>query len=48
MLVSDGRVAGYVRGPEDREPPDLIERGDDTSPAVPKKVGFLRKLFGRK
>ncbi len=37
MLVSDGRVAGYVRGPGDHDPA-----------AAPRKPGFLRRLFGRK
>jgi hypothetical protein len=45
MLVADGRVAGYVRGPEDRD--REVDRAE-TTPEVPKKVGFLRRLFGRK
>ena len=50
LLVSDGRVAGYVRGPgdHDRERPDTATTRADTEPAAPKKLGFLRRLFGRK
>jgi len=51
VLVSDGRVAGYVRGPgdEDREAAPQTKRAE-TSPEAPaeKKKGFLRRLFGRK
>jgi len=48
MLVADGRIAGYVRGPDDDQPePDPFERAD-TSPAAPKKHGLLRRLLGRK
>ncbi|CAN5117441.1 hypothetical protein BH11MYX1_BH11MYX1_06070 [soil metagenome] len=43
MLVSDGRVAGYVRGPGDHDP----SAGPATS-APPKPPSFLRRLFGRK
>ena len=40
LLVSDGRVAGYVRGPEDQDP----------SPREPTSFGVAlwRRLFGRK
>ena len=41
MLVSDGRVAGYVRGPGDLDP-------RAPPPASEKRPGFLRRLFGRK
>ena len=49
MLVSDGRVAGYVRGPGDR-PPEAPqhERAETERMGKPKKSGFLRRLFGRK
>ena len=47
VLVTDGRVAGYVRGPGDeRESAERIPRAE-TQPE-PKKRGFLRRLFGRK
>jgi hypothetical protein len=50
MLVSDGRVAGYVRGPEDepREDDTQPERRVGTTDEPDKKPGFLRRLFGRK
>lgn len=49
MLVSDGRVAGYVRGPEDEQlEADANERRQAEPGADPKKPGFLRRLFGRK
>ena len=57
MLVSDGRVAGYVRGPDDEGAPDdecdnewddkWDNERDGAEPAE-KKRGFLRRLFGRK
>jgi hypothetical protein len=55
LLVSGGRVAGYVRGPGDRdERAERAERIDrpsaraDTVPGAPKRPGFLRRLLGRK
>ena len=43
LLVSDGRVAGYVRGPDDQDATSPHERvGAD------KKPGLFRRLFGRK
>ena len=46
MLVSDGRVAGYVRGPEDE--PHERETKPERAQTDVKKPGFLRRLFGRK
>ena len=51
LLVSDGRVAGYVRGPEDRDPTAPHERVDDPPPPIPTGKffgGLWRRLFGRK
>jgi hypothetical protein len=50
MLVSDGRVAGYVRGPEDeqREADTQPDRPQTEQSSDSKKPGFLRRLFGRK
>ncbi|HEY1547120.1 MAG TPA: hypothetical protein VGG28_04845 [Kofleriaceae bacterium] len=52
VLVSDGRVAGYVRGPNDeRESSSTMDhKRADTAREAPaeKKRGFLRRLFGRK
>ena len=51
MLVSDGRVAGYVRGPEDEQHESDTEPGltrPATEPGEAKRPGFLRRLFGRK
>ena len=53
MLVSDGRVAGYVRGPEDEQQEDTapqtkLDRSQTEPGSDPKKPGFLRRLFGRK
>jgi hypothetical protein len=49
MLVSDGRVAGYVRGPGDRPAETTQSERAETAPGKPKKAGgFLRRLFGRK
>jgi len=45
LLVSDGRVAGYVRGPEDRDPTEPHERIAEP-PAAPRSL--WRRLFGRK
>ena len=47
LRVSDGRVAGYVRGP-DHERPDTAPIRADTAPAAPKRLGFFRRLLGRK
>ncbi|HEY0255154.1 MAG TPA: hypothetical protein VGC41_26685 [Kofleriaceae bacterium] len=46
MLVSDGRVAGYVRGPQDQDPDDVTTPQEKVEP--PKKLGFFARLFGRK
>ena len=54
LLVSDGRVAGYVRGPEDQDPTTPHERIADepgsSAGTAPGRFGFglLRRLFGRK
>jgi hypothetical protein len=50
VLVSDGRVAGYVRGPNDERESAIEHKRADTAPEAPaeKKRGFLRRLFGRK
>ena len=48
LLVARGRVAGYVRGPGDRD--DRAERASTRADTVPgtKRPGFLRRLLGRK
>jgi hypothetical protein len=46
MLVSDGRVAGYVRGPHDE--PHERETKPERAQTDVKRPGFLRRLFGRK
>jgi hypothetical protein len=54
MLVSDGRVAGYVRGPQDEpreadtKPEPKLARPETEPGQDSKKPGFLRRLFGRK
>ncbi|MGE5186514.1 MAG: hypothetical protein ACM31C_30870, partial [Acidobacteriota bacterium] len=49
LLVGDGRITGYVRGPEDREEPAPVnELRADTAPGLPGKRGFLRRWLGRK
>ncbi|HEX4449677.1 MAG TPA: hypothetical protein VH143_02350 [Kofleriaceae bacterium] len=50
VLVSDGRVAGYVRGPNDEREASSEHKRADTAPEAPaeKKRGLLRRLFGRK
>ncbi|HEY3803427.1 MAG TPA: hypothetical protein VGL61_12500 [Kofleriaceae bacterium] len=51
VLISDGRVAGYVRGPNDEREPEPETKRADTAPDAPaekKRAGFLRRLFGRK
>ena len=52
LLVSDGRVAGYVRGPEDHDPTEPHERLADRTPAPASGTSFgrglWRRLFGRK
>lgn len=49
LLVERGRVAGYVRGPNDPKPrPDTASTRADTVPSAPKRVGLLRRLLGRK
>jgi hypothetical protein len=48
VLVTDGKVAGYVRGPDEREPSDTDTIRADTAPGVPKKPGLFRRIFGRK
>jgi hypothetical protein len=50
LLVSDGRVAGYVRGPEDQDPTAPHERIDDPPPVPTGNFlgGLWRRLFGRK
>ena len=45
VLLTDGKVAGYVKGP-DR--PDTEPARAETHRETPKKPGFLRRLFGRK
>ncbi|MFT3696088.1 MAG: hypothetical protein QM831_23320 [Kofleriaceae bacterium] len=47
MLVSDGRVAGYVRGPE-HEVEDVTKPVDKAEEEPEKKPGFFARLFGRK
>jgi hypothetical protein len=46
MLVSAGRVAGYVRGPGDEH--EEVETKPERAQTDVKKPGFLRRLFGRK
>lgn len=49
LLVERGRVAGYVRGPNDPMPrPDTANTRADTVPSTPRRVGLLRRLLGRK
>lgn len=50
MLVSDGRVAGYVRGPEHETVEDITKPVDrvDADDTSDKKPGFFARLFGRK
>ena len=50
VLISDGRVAGYVRGPNDEREPEPETKRADTAPDAPaeKKRGFLRRLFGKR
>lgn len=48
MLVGDGRVNGYVRGPDDREDAPATELRAETAPGMPGKRGFLRRWLGRK
>jgi len=49
LLVTKGRVAGYVRGPGDRDDAgDRPSARADTVPGVTKRPGFLRRLLGRK
>ena len=49
VLVEQGRVAGYVRGPGDpAERPETASSRADTVPTVPRRVGLLRRLLGRK
>jgi hypothetical protein len=50
LLVSDGRVAGYVRGPEDPDPTEPHERVEEPPPEPAGRFGFglWRRLFGRK
>ncbi|MEO6771751.1 MAG: hypothetical protein ABI467_01860 [Kofleriaceae bacterium] len=50
LLVSDGRIAGYVRGLEDRDP-TARHRVTDRAPAPSERRfgrGLWRRLFGRK
>jgi hypothetical protein len=49
LLVERGRVAGYVRGPNDpKERADTSSARAETVPAAPKRVGLWRRLLGRK
>jgi hypothetical protein len=48
LLVSDGRVAGYVRGPKDQDPTTPHERVEAPPAPAPKFIGLWRRLFGRK
>ena len=49
LLVEKGRVAGYVRGPNDpKERPETVTARAETVPAAPKRVGLWRRLLGRK
>ena len=45
LLVENGRVAGYVRGPGD---PKVETEPTSTVAAEPKRPGLLRRLLGRK
>jgi hypothetical protein len=45
LLVENGRVAGYVRGPGD---PKVEPEPTSTVAAEPKRPGLLRRLLGRK
>lgn len=47
MLVSDGRVAGFVRDAT-LERPDTDQIRAETTPETPRKPNILRRLLGRK
>jgi hypothetical protein len=49
LLVGDGRVTGYVRGPgETDDRAETPTARADTVPGAPKRPSFLRRLLGRK